>query len=365
MGGKVDRFRLGVACGAAVLVVAASPFVGQIRQALRSAFPAQFQLIVSGAVLLVAAGALVGAIVSIRSSRLWRYAVFALGLLGATAYAAIVATGNGEVDVVERVHFVEYGLLAWLFYSAWRQEDNGLALAWAALAGALVGMADEFVQWYIPTRVGEVHDVLIDVVAVLCGLCVAVALDPPSRFDIPMARPTLRPLARVGAFAAVAVAAFLHAVHLGHQVYRPDIGMFLSRFTPAQLAAATADRAIRWRAQPPVTVAPLSREDQYLSEGMWHVQSRNLAVTADDPFTAWRENLILEEYFRPVLEVPSYLSGIPPRWPDEQRSQMSARVAADPGIYISRAAPYPIYTWSPIALWSGVAVLVAALLTAC
>jgi hypothetical protein len=40
-------------------------------------------------------------------------------------------------------------------------------------------------------------------------------------------------------------------------------------------------------------------------------------------------------------------------------------VAGDPGIYISRAAPYPIYTWSPIAFWSGVAVIVAAVMSAC
>jgi hypothetical protein len=32
---------------------------------------------------------------------------------------------------------------------------------------------------------------------------------------------------------------------------------------------------------------------------------------------------------------------------------------------MSRAAPYPIYTWPPLAFWIAVAAIVAAILTAC
>jgi hypothetical protein len=102
-----------------------------------------------------------------------------------------------------------------------------------------------------------------------------------------------------------------------------------------------------------------------LSEGLWHVQERNLAWSAGDPFTAWRENRILEIFFAPVLDTASYASRVPPRWPAEQRAQTASRVAADPGIYVSRAAPYPIYTWPPLAFWSAVAVIIAAVLSAC
>jgi hypothetical protein len=41
------------------------------------------------------------------------------------------------------------------------------------------------------------------------------------------------------------------------------------------------------------------------------------------------------------------------------------RVGSDPGIYVSRAAPYPIYAWPPLAFWAGVLALVAGVMTAC
>ena len=164
---------------------------------------------------------------------------------------------------------------------------------------------------------------------------------------------------------AHAGAGFFRVVHFGHEVYEPDIGMFWSRFSAPDLHTLSADRTARWRARPPIGTRRIALEDQYLGEGMWHVQSRNLAETADDPFTAWRENRILETFFAPVLDTASYLSPVPPRWSPAQREATAARVAADPGIYISRAAPYPIYTWSPSVYWTFVAAAVAAILTAC
>ena len=49
----------------------------------------------------------------------------------------------------------------------------------------------------------------------------------------------------------------------------------------------------------------------------------------------------------------------------ERVLQTESRVGGDPGFYMSRAAPYPIYTWSPLAFWSGVAAIVAGLISAC
>ena len=361
----VHRGRLAVASIAAVAVVLSSPFIGAIRAAIRAAFPAQFQTMVSAAVAAVVAIALVAAVIRIRDRRPWRFAMLAASIGGAALYARLVATGNPEVDVVEHVHFVEYGLLTWLFYRAWRPLDNGLAFVWPLLAGVLVGIVDEFVQWFIPARVGEAHDVFLNGVAVTCGLCFAASVEPPARLGAPLERSAIRPLAYTVSVVLLAFALFFNTVHLGHQVYDPEVGVFWSRYSAPDLIAAAGDRAVRWRTQPPVVLHRISREDQYLSEGLWHVQARNLAWTADDPFSAWRENRILEIFFAPVLDTASYASPVSPRWPPEQRAQTAARVAADPGIYVSRAAPYPIYTWSPIAFWSAVAVIIAAVLSAC
>ena len=98
-----------------------------------------------------------------------------------------------------------------------------------------------------------------------------------------------------------------------------------------------------------------------MTEGVQHVQARNTAWEHGDAFTAWRENAILERYFGSVLDTPSYLSRTGHRWSAAQRADAERRVAgraADP--FVSAAFPYPIYTWSPWAVWLpalGVAVL--------
>lgn len=362
---SVDRRRLLIAVGAAAVVVLSSPFIGNIRAAIRAAFPAQFRIIVTASVAAVVGAALVVAIVRIRDRRPWRFAGVMAAIVVAMLYARAVATGNPDVDVVEHVHFIEYGVLAWLFYRAWRPLDNGLALVWPLLMSVLVGIGDEFLQWFIPARVGEAHDIFIDGVAVACGLCFVASVDPPSRLDAPMQRPVIRPIARAVAIVLLAFAFFFQSVHLGHQLFDPEVGVFWSRYGAPELIAAARERTAQWRTDPPRVLHPLSREDQYLSEGLWHVQQRNLALTRDDPFTAWRENRLLELFFAPVLDTPSYASPDPPRWPAERRAAMASRVGEDPGFYMSRAAPYPIYTWSPLLFWVGVAVVIGGVLSAC
>ena len=87
---------------------------------------------------------------------------------------------------------------------------------------------------------------------------------------------------------------------------------------------------------------------------------------------AWSENLILEKYYAPVLDTPSYISRTGHRWPAEQRADAeqrlgSARSAA--GSYESRAdvaeGRHFIRTWSPAVFWVVVLLGVSIILTGC
>ena len=55
-----------------------------------------------------------------------------------------------------------------------------------------------------------------------------------------------------------------------------------------------------------------------MSEGLLHVQERNREWDAGHPGVAWFENRILERYFAPVLDTPSYVSRTGHRWPAGQ-----------------------------------------------
>jgi len=112
-------------------------------------------------------------------------------------------------------------------------------------------------------------------------------------------------------------------------------------------------------------VRRLAREDQYLSEGILHVQERNVRWSAGDHSSAWRENLILETYYRPVLGVSYPQAGATIHaWPAEQRAdaERRAREAMRTG-YVSAADKGFIRTWPWTGLWAG-ALLLAALMVA-
>jgi VanZ family protein len=272
-----------------------------------------------------------------------RYALIVLAVTMSAIYARVVRSGNPDVDVVEAFHFVEYGLVAYLFYRVWRNRPDLSGVVFAACAGLAVGIADEWVQWFVPGRVGEMHDVALNAVAVGCGLLFSMAVHPPSSVHMPSARSRLALGAALSGL-IIAVAGFVDRVHLGYEVNDGQVGIFRSQYDARELADAAATRPARWKASPP-PVGGFRREDHYLSEGLWHVQRRNLAVTAGDPWTAWNENVILERFYTPVLDRGA-------RWPAEQRTGFEQNVRGSArGAYVSDAAPYPIYLVRRSTFW--------------
>jgi hypothetical protein len=356
------RFALPV--GASAAVVLGAPFIGQLRAAVQSAFPGQYTRIVGGVVLAALTIAVVAALLRIKDRRALRYGGMAVALAVGTGYAVLSATGDPSVDAVERFHFVEYGVITLLYYRAWRGVGvaDASLLILPGLAAILVGICEEWLQWFIPARVGEVRDVLLNVVSITCGLLFSVALDPPPRLARSLPPSSLRRVKRFGAVVVLAFAVFVHAVHLGYTVRDPKIGSFLSVYTREQLGAVAQNRLERWRTAPPRTWSRLSREDQYLSEGVTHVSRRNRCWEEQNFRCAWRENLILEEYFQPVLDTPNYISAGGFRWLPDQRADAAARESADGEMYLSEANAVPIVVWSKIGFWCIVAGVIVLLL---
>lgn len=337
--------RLGVAIAVSGAVVLSAPFLGQLRAYLRAAFPGQFVTIVGAAVAVGVVGALALAIARIRHARASRYAVIAAAVGAAVAYSLATRTGVPEVDVVERVHFIEYGAIAFLFYVAFRPLGGTAAFLVPVVAALTVGTLDEWLQWFIPNRVGEARDVFLNLVAISCGVAFGAALDPPHGSPLRWEAGSRRVASGVGAVFVLAFAGFVNAVHLGHVVRDTDLA-FRSHYEARTLKDLARDRADRWRVDPPAALRRLSREDQYLDEGLWHIRERNRAWQAEDYGVAFRENEILERYFAPVIDTKSYAAPESSRWAEAQKADAQQR--ATPGAtFISAAEPYPIVTrWS-------------------
>jgi fumarate reductase subunit D len=360
--------RLVIALMASATIVLASPFMGQLQSFLRRSLSTKNYVLLFGAGVLVAVGlAILTAFLRIRERRANRFALLLVALVFGGSYMWATATPWPEVNAVERVHFVEYGLIAFLFYRASLPRrslgEGGVGagdlsiVVLPLLAGFIVGTLDEWLQWFIPVRVGEYHDVFLNVVSILCGILFALALIPPASFALRLSAASVKRTGVVAALAWIVFATFFSQVHLGYAIDEQGIGRFRSHYTPATLAGLQADRAARWKADPPLELRRLSQEDQYLDEGLWHVRRRNVSEGAE----AWRENLILERYFAPVLDTPTYASPQRNRWPVEQRADLEARFGVTPIEFVSAAEPYPIVTWPKTAFWIFAAIIAAAL----
>lgn len=346
------RARLFVAIAASAGLVLASPFVGVARSQLQSAFPTRFGLVVNAVVGMVVLSTIALGVARIRYRRAQRLGTLALASLIAVAYVWQTGNADASIRAVETFHFVEYGAITLLYYVAWRHLNRASTLVLSAGAAFVSGVADEAYQWFLPARVGELNDVWLNGVAIVCGLMASAALIPPTT-ALAWSRDATGHVCRILAVVCMSLAGFVHLVHLGVEI-REGNAVFVSRFSAAGLDRAQEIRRDEWRNRPPL-VRPdrLSREDQYMTEALQHVQARNTAWTAGDAPRAWHENAILERYFAVVLDTPSYVAKEGHRWPAEQRREAALRAQADIGAPLtSEAYPYSIYTWSPTTLWA-------------
>jgi VanZ family protein len=334
-----------IASGCGALVILSSPYVSDIVAGIQRAFGAGYRTTLAALLALAATAFLAAAVSRIRDHRALRYLALGVAVVACAAYSGVFGTGNPDIDLVEAFHFIEYGGLTVLFCRAWRRFDDVRRLVYPLLAGITVGILDEWLQWFIPSRVGELHDIALDLAAVLAGLLVAVAIDPPRISGVSVRDGAGRGVTAAATAVLVLLSAFVYSVHVGYEVRQSGIGTFRSRYDAVTLQLLAVERARAWRRTLPTYATRYSREDHYLTEGLWHVQERNDMLERGNLVAAWRENLILETFFTPLLDSPVLADRY--RWSPNQRAEVEARVSASAGAaYVSAAEALPIYVLS-------------------
>lgn len=341
------------AAALSVTILGVAPFMGGLRDALFEAVPNAVEIL--GGLLAALGLALIAWVawkVARQPARLRRRGVLLLVGVLALLWVQVqgFSIGIPSSDVVEKVHILEYGLLAFLLYRATRLRGGAADVATLlvpVLGAALVGLGDESVQGYFQVRVGDVRDVVLDVLAGLTGLLFALAVDPPAKWS-----PTPRRRRRAAAvllFAALAgFVAFVGRFHVGHEIHDPEIGRFVSWFSAEELERLRADRARRWAADPPTELRPLAPEDYYLTEAARHAQHRNERLEAGDENAATQANRILERYYAPFLELESFRGSGRHRWPEEMRRRLEAKYPPAPEIYVSPVLQDRLWTRSDL-----------------
>lgn len=296
----------------------------------------------------LALGFLVYLFLRLRGTRLVR-ALVVLGVVG-TMYAYYL---TGMRYSVERIHFLEYGLLGALLLVAMRRYvDNFVASLCALCIGYLAGLGDEAIQWGLPSRVGEIRDSVINFISAALGIALVWFVFVAFRSHGPIRCRHLRTLILLVGVSTLATVLFLWNVHgFGHVYESCEAGRIYTSFSSAGLRKINEGEAT-------------SRCDMavYRNEARRHLFQREFYRTNDflardgsyyrQYWKSFYENRILERYYsRYVQEHAAEASGeilmsmdaevgraagdMPVQWPDSVENWVAGWVGS-PRFYTSR-----------------------------
>jgi len=345
------------------LILLTLPYVGRLRSVLGDE-GVRLPLIILFAV--AGAGFILFHIRLLRN-RPGRWIGLGLFLAVFAAVFVLLRGPNPVVGLVEKVHLLQYSMLAVLFWWAANRRFPGYQVyVLALLFTVLAGLLDEYVQHLLPIRVGEVRDVWINFVAGTLGLLyVALVLRPRAGAAVPHAVAWRNILVGAAVF-LLALGGFIHQVHLGHRIEDPDFGFsFNSRFSREELRERDLAHGREWqrrgeRFNPEETVAGYpawALEDFYITEALRHIGARNHHLDAERDVMAAMEQRILIRYF------PAVLKALDPRLSREVRAQLRAWGGANPQHGLGSTEMTYLYTGiTARGLWALVVSLVAACL---
>ncbi len=250
-----------------------------------------------------------------RKAGVFEFIVFAL-LLAAYTYSLFQL----EI-IIEQVHFLEYGLLGFLIIKAIRTDrrDAGGYLI-AIVLITLLGIIDEYIQGILPNRVGELHDVYLNILSGVLALCWYRIIIKPGE-DQGRIKTALSISLPVFGLVLILLGFFNSNVsEFGYFHIDEEIGSFYSRLDSELLGRDFPDSAF-FKSD----VAPRLYVDNYSdilksienpihSEVIVHIFRRDRHIRDEDYITSHRENQLLEKYFG------SYIAGTRHEWDAKKKS---------------------------------------------
>ena len=296
----------------AVFIWFSAPLLPGLRSYLNENAPGGFDRYVAAGLLTFAVGVMGLVWVRRRGDRWQALGELALVLACFAALYALLASPDPRSNLVELAHFAEYGTLAVLAFASLGQLSAPARWTQTLLLVVAVGVVDEAIQWALASRVAEIRDVALNAAAgglALCYVGWVLRMNDDER-SARLTSGEMRQIVTVGALLLPALAVFLYVVHLGYWIRWDDIE-FVSQYRAGEIERVGEDRRARWASWPEVdendsqrSVAKLwALEDFYVTEARRHIQARNEAADGGDVEIATGENLIVERWYSPYLEV--------------------------------------------------------------
>ncbi|MCP2519298.1 VanZ family protein [SCandidatus Aminicenantes bacterium Aminicenantia_JdfR_composite] len=248
----------------------------------------------------------------------------------------------------ERIHLFEYGLLAVIFYHSFKNEiSEKLIYIGACFYGGIIGIIDEFFQYFIAGRVGDLRDVMINILSVFVGAFFAFSLNYESqKIDIKSSKK----IYILSFMFFLMLGTFIYTVHRGYLIKDPEIGEFKSKYYEAKLLEISEQKEKIWKKEKLKNPARFSKpknyysgkiivlEDIYFKEALLRTGKRNKYFREKKYLKAYKENEILEKYYRPFI---IYFSE---QWTDIQKAICLKKIGRKKDIYYKSKSLSFIYT---------------------
>ena len=296
-------------------------------------------------ILLVIAGFTIGNIIK-RKAGIKSYFFFIITI-------ALYVYSLSRIEIlVEQVHFLEYGLLAYLIIRALRIESRDV---WqylnAVLLVSFIGVLDEYVQGLLVNRVCELRDIQINIISgLLAMIWHRFCLEPEEEHASP------RTALLIGipiAGAIIFSISLFNTVHsgFGHFIEEDDKVGFYSRSPAAELLSVPKDTALFRDKIVDMMLKMKYSEllkivDPVHGEILVHVFRRDRYLFKQDYRTAYWENYILDKYFN------SHIRGTKLELSENNRDIITASALIDTsGIYISPVSAHLVTAYSERQQW--------------
>ncbi|MFC1585537.1 VanZ family protein [Fibrobacterota bacterium] len=200
---------------------------------------------------------------------------------------------------VERIHFLEYGFLGALVLIAVNRHCPALpSFISAACITYWLGMGDEYIQFLLPGRVGEIRDSVLNAISGVLGMALIINLDArPAGMSRPLKPGQLVFVFTILGLTTLFTALFIIAVHgFGYRHESKDPGIVFSSLSLDELSSINAGKAL-----------PERKMKQYRDEAVRHLLQReyyciNDFMAGDGSFyrrwdKCFMENRVLEAYY--------------------------------------------------------------------
>lgn len=179
---KINKARIFVIAGYVSLIYLTLPVMRPVLNFLKELLGPSFGLLTNA--LLVSALAII-ALALVRHKISWQKWIMALIIFCLYAYALVLLKIPEE-----RIHLLEYGLLGFLVFSVYPPARVDFSRYWHSfLTGSFFGTLDEIIQYFIPNRVGDVRDIILNIVSGLFGLVITAILSQKATKNLPNSHP--------------------------------------------------------------------------------------------------------------------------------------------------------------------------------